>query len=155
MNRKLAVSLLCCAGLLSAGAARAEGADPCAIDTIVRSDGTVELSNVGHATRCEVAPGSRTPAAAPLPPAAASPVAADTVKANAAATPADTASAPPADQRDPRASYRDAMLAGVPGTTGGNPAVSRRYKMMDKATYQATVLGGTPPAQDSGGAAPQ
>lgn len=154
MNRKLAVSLTCSAALLCAGTAHAAGADPCAIDTNVRKDGTVELSNIGHATKCEVAPAPRTPAAAPVPatppapvaaPASASPVAVDSGRTNDAATASDAATAPPADQKDPRQSYRDAMLAGAPGTTGANPAVSRRYKMMDKATYQATVLGGAAP----------
>jgi hypothetical protein len=36
------------------------------------------------------------------------------------------------------------MMQGAPGTTAGNPAVSRRYKMMDRETYRTTVLGATP-----------
>ena len=160
MNRKLAVSLMCSAGLLCAATAHAEGADPCAIDTKVRADGTVELSNIGHTTKCEVAPAphATTPAAPPAPaaaPASASPVAVDTGKESVAAAAADAATTPPADQKDPRENYREAMLAGAPGTTAANPAVSRRYKMMDKATYQATVLGGSPPGQDAGGAGSQ
>jgi len=168
MKHYLLNSLLCSAALLFAGAVLAEAPDPCAIETKVRDDGTVELSNIGHTRKCEVAPAPRTPtqAAAPVPaapPAPPAPAAAlGSVSAERAASsasvdapPADTASSSQTDQKDRRESYRDAMVAGAPGTTAANPAVSRRYKMMDKATYQATVLGGTPPAQDSGATAPQ
>jgi len=168
MNRTLVVSLMFSAGLLAAATARAEGTDPCAIDAKVGKDGAVELSNIGHTSKCDVAPAphgaaptaASAPAVPPAPVAATSagtsPVATDTAKADpAVAPPAESATPPAADAKDPRSNYRDAMIAGAPGTTGANPAVSRRYKMMDKATYQATVLGGTPPAQDSGATAPQ
>jgi len=164
MNRTLVVSMMISAGLLSAALAHAEGSDPCAIDAKVGKDGAVELSNIGHTSKCEVAPGPHgaaampTPAPVPVvPPApaaaapAAAPVAADAGKSESAgAPPADPATPAAADAKDPRSNYRDAMIAGAPGTTGANPAVARRYKMMDKATYQATVLGGAPQVQDSG-----
>jgi len=154
MNRKLVVLLLCSAGMLSAGAARADGADPCAIDTKVRADGMVELSNIGHSSKCEVAPASRAaaPALPPAPPAAPDapkPLAAQSAPANPGVAPSDPATAPPADQKDRRENYRDAVLAGAPGTAVGNPAVSRRYKMMDKATYQDKVLNGAAPQSDA------
>ena len=37
--------------------------------------------------------------------------------------------------------YRDKMVQGDERTTASNPAVNRRYKMMDRDTYRATVLG--------------
>ena len=52
--------------------------------------------------------------------------------------------------KDPREKYRDDMLSGAPDATAANPAVSRRYKMMDKATYQEKVLNGAAPASDAG-----
>jgi len=174
MNRKLVCSLLCSAGLLPLGPAFAQNADPCAIDTKVRTDGTVELSNIGNTGKCEVAPAPRsaTPNAAPtaMPvvtgdsasPATGADSGADSGAdrgadrgTSAAAAPAGAPSSPTANQKDPRENYRDAMLAGAPGTTAANPAVARRYKMMDKATYQSTVLGGGAPGSDVGGTGPQ
>ena len=162
MKLALLNSLLCTSGLVLGGAALAEGPDPCAIDAAVRGDGTVELSNIGHTSKCEVAPAPRasttasTPApAAPPAPASAPPAAVDSRSAKLAAPPTDPAAAPPADQKDRRESYHDNMLAGAPGTTAANPAVSRRYKMMDKATYQEKVLNGAPPEAGTGVAAPQ
>jgi hypothetical protein len=62
-----------------------------------------------------------------------------------------TADAP----KDPREQYRDSMLQGAEGTTAANPSVSRRYKMMDRETYRATVLGVTPPTPAPAPAPPQ
>jgi len=153
--------LLCSPGLLLSGAVLAGPADPCAIDTKVGTNGTVELSNVGHTAKCEVAGTTRAPnaaatqaAPAPAAAAAASPTA-EHRDASPAAGPSTAADAPSSDQKDRRESYRDAVLTGEPGTTGSNPAVSRRYKMMDKATYQSKVLNGAAPASDPGAAAPQ
>jgi hypothetical protein len=72
------------------------------------------------------------------------------------AAPASAASSKPAEKaagqqaadeppKDPREQYRDAMLQGAEGTTGANPAVSRRYKMMDRETYNATVRDASAP----------
>jgi hypothetical protein len=70
------------------------------------------------------------------------------------AAPADAGTAAPADaqtsggepQKDPREQYRDNLIKSEQGTAGATSNASRRYKMMDKATYQATVLGNPPPA---------
>ena len=156
MNRDLLFSLVCSAGLLCAGAARAAGADPCAIDVKVRDDGTVELSNTGNTRKCEVAPAPPTAAepAAPVAPAAtpgsAGQVASAASSASGTVAPADAATSPQADVKDPREKYRDDMLSGAPDATAANPAVSRRYKMMDKATYQATVLSGGSQGSNAG-----
>jgi hypothetical protein len=156
MNRKFLVALACSAGLLSTANALAEGPDPCAIDTKLHGDGTVELSNIGHTTKCDVSPAPRaagpaTPSAPASPPLPASPVAADSGHDNVTAAAPDSADAPSADQKDRREAYRDTMMAGAPGTTAANPAVTRRYKMLDKAAYQAKVLNGAAPAPDAGG----
>jgi hypothetical protein len=54
-----------------------------------------------------------------------------------------------------REQYRDRMLGGTtagaaPATTA-NPAISRRYKMMDKETYRNTVV---PTLSDTQSASP-
>jgi hypothetical protein len=163
MNKTLRNSLLGLSGLLLSGAALAEGTDPCKIDTNVRKDGTVELSNIEHAKKCEVAPTPRigTAAAAPEPahavvtaPPRATAVAASASNTSTAAPPADTPPATSSDQKDRREVYHDAMLAGESGTTAANPSVSRRYKMMDKATYQAKVLNGAAPVDSGGSTSP-
>jgi hypothetical protein len=162
MNRNFQCTLLCLAALAIGGPALADGAGPCGISTNVRADGTVELSNTGNVAKCE------TPAAAPRPPsgaasdaasapAKAAPGAGAAAAASAANPPApplaDARPAPSDQPKDPRETYRDAMLQGAAGTTAANPAVSRRYKMMDKATYQAAVLGGGSPGSQADSAA--
>ena len=163
MKQTLCNTLLGLSGLLLAGAVYAEGADPCGIDTSVRKDGTVELSNIEHAKKCEVTPAPRTAAAAPTPapaatiaPATDAPSTASISPADStvAAAPADPSPATPGDQKDRRETYHDAMLAGEAGTTASNPSVSRRYKMMDKATYQAKVLNGAAPVDSGGSTSP-
>jgi|GEM_PF-3861141 len=160
MNRNLRNPLLCLAGLALAGSAFADTVGPCSIASNVRPDGTVELSNTANVAKCDT-PSSRSndsasaPAAAPSAPAKvtssaseAAPVRAAVVPEAAPPPPADAQSASSSPTADPREAYKNAMLEGAPGTTGANPAVARRYKMMDKATYQATVLNGaTPTAQ--------
>jgi len=156
MKRNVLHSLLCSAGLALCGAALAGDPALCGITTNVRADGTVELSNTGNAAKCEApAPGTATKPAAPpaSPPAAAAPGKPAGTDARptdtAAVQPVSPSTAPAADAapadppKDPRQQYRDAMLEGAPGTTAANPSVSRRYKMMSKDAYQATVLGGT------------
>ncbi len=174
MNRALRNALLCTAGLLLAGAAPAQDADLCGIDTHVGADGTVELSNTGNTTKCDT-PTGKSPAAPagasanpPLQPAPAAATAA--VVPPAAPTPApgeagNTSTASSADSAtdqaqpgsDPRQQYRDAMLRGAPGTTAANPAVSRRYKMISKDAYQSAVQNAGVPAstpESDAGAAP-
>lgn len=155
MTRSLFQSLVWSAGLALCGPALADGAGPCGITTHVRADGTVELSNTGSTTACDVPAGpaaadarARGATDARVPPAAAAAVA---LPAAAPAAPADSPQPPAGDgTKDPRESYRDAMLQGAPGTSAANPAVSRRYKMMNKETYQATVLGGAAPGSPAG-----
>jgi hypothetical protein len=111
--------------LLSATAALAAGTDGVYENTA--PDGSVELSNIPATDNQEPL------IAAPQPAAATS----------ASANPADT---PAIDQpKDLRQQYRDRMLQGANAdgspTTAANPAISRRYKMMDRDTYRATVLG--------------
>jgi hypothetical protein len=84
------------------------------------ANGSVELSNISA---------TDSPESAAVEPSA----------ATAAATPtaeSATAEAP----KDPREQYRDQMLKEPEGPTSATSAVSRRYKKMDKATYQATML---------------
>lgn len=147
MKRSILNSLLWAGALIFAGAARADGPGPCGITTTVRADGTVELSNTGTAVKCDMAvsqpsstqggPSSSTPGSTSGPPAA------------------DAQSAQADPPTDPRQQYRDAMLQGAEGTTAANPSVSRRYKMMNKESYQATVLGGSLQGSQAGTAASQ
>jgi hypothetical protein len=85
------------------------------------ADGSVELSNLS----------------APDNPA---PVAADATAGAAAATPpAESANAEA--PKDPREQYRDTVMKVPEGQPlSATSAASRRYKMMDKAAYQANVL---------------
>lgn len=103
--------------LMPAGAASAQ-----TIVTNESANGSVELSNI--------------PATDNQPP-----VAADaTAEAAATTTPAaesSTAEAP----KDPREQYRDNMMKEPEGQpTYATTAASRRYKMVDKAAYQANML---------------
>jgi hypothetical protein len=156
MKRSLLNSLLIAAGLALGGAALADGTGPCAIATNVRADGTVELSNTGNAAKCDappaapvITPGGTQANTAGSAPAGRLDTAVGGAPGNApagapdpSAPSADAQSARAGQAKDPRESYRDAMLQGLPGTTAANPAVSRRYKMMNKETYQATGLDG-------------
>jgi hypothetical protein len=84
------------------------------------ANGSVELSNISATDSPE-------------------PAAVEPSAATAAATPtaeSATAEAP----KDPREQYRDQVLKEPEGPTSATSAVSRRYKKMDKATYQATML---------------
>jgi len=144
MNPSIRTPLMCLAAMALSGSALADAAAPCGIATNVLANGTVELSNTGTAVKCEP------PAGTPSAPANAAAVSAPTKVAPSAneaapdssATPVADAQAAQADtSKDPREVYKDAMIQGA-GTPAENPALSRRYKMMDKATYQATVLSG-------------
>jgi hypothetical protein len=75
--------------------------------------------------------------------------------ADGAGQTADAANAE--EQKDPREQYRDKMMKEPEGQPlSATSAVSRRYKKMDKATYQATMLepaAQTEPAQQGGSSA--
>jgi hypothetical protein len=128
MKRNFRNIFLCSACLILSGAVQADTAGPCGIATDVSADGSVELSNTANTTPCD------------------SPVKAAGSAADQTAPTADAQSAQADPPKDPREAYHDKMLQGVEGTTAANPSVSRRYKMMDKATYQATVPGAAPQA---------
>jgi hypothetical protein len=85
--------------------------------------GSIELSNLS-------APDTQ-------PPVATDASAEATAVAPAPAADSSTAEAP----KDPREQYRDAVMKVPEGQPlSATSAVSRRYKMMDKAAYQAKVL---------------
>jgi hypothetical protein len=161
MKRSILNSLLWAAGLTLAAAAQADGSGPCGIATTVRADGTVELSNTAATARCDT-PAS-TPVSAPATPVGAPVSAPSSPSSRAPSSSSDPYAAPAADAQstqadppmDPRQQYRDSMLQGAEGTTAANPSVSRRYKMMSKETYQATVLGGAPQGSQAGTAPSQ
>jgi type IV secretory pathway VirB10-like protein len=83
-------------------------------------DGSVELSNISAADNPESAAVEAT------------------AEANASAAPPEAVKAEP--PKDPREQYRDKIMKDPEGLLPATSAVSRRYKMMDKATYQSTVL---------------
>jgi len=154
MKRSILNSLLWAAALTFGAAALADGAGPCGITTTVRADGIVELSNTGTTVKCDapVSVPSSTQGSAPGSP---SSNASGSTSGPSAVPAADAQSAQADPPKDPRQQYRDAMLQGAEGTTAANPSVSRRYKMMNKQTYQATVLGGAPQGSQAGTAASQ
>jgi hypothetical protein len=65
-----------------------------------------------------------------------------------AATPSDVQAVAADAPKDLREQYRDKMLKSDQAVAGATSNASRRYKMMDKATYQATVLGNQAPAPE-------
>ncbi len=130
MKWQTVIPLLLALGLTFGGAAIA--ADTTGKDGIYvneSADGSIELSNISS-TDNQKALIAAPPATAVSDPAA------------------GTDDASKADQpKDVREQYRDRMLGGANAdgtpTTASNPAISRRYKMMDKETYRANVLGNT------------
>lgn len=163
MNSKLLQCLLFSVGLMLVATAHAELPAPCGISAAEAADGSVKLSNAED-PKCDVP--AAVPAAAPAAPASAPDSAAsattDTpvvstrtsgraLDASAEAPTADPSNAQPDAPKDPRERYRDAMVLGSQSPGAGNPAVSRRYKAMDKATYQAKVLGGVAPGSQVDG----
>ncbi len=149
--------LLLSAGLMLGGAVLADAppaAGTCDISTHIADDGSVKLSNAEDA-KCE-APAGTTAAVPAVTPEGTANGASDSKlrstrasgrapEANVDPSPADGSNGQSDPPKDPREQYRDAMMQGNPGTTAANPAVSRRYKAMDKASYQAKVLGGVAP----------
>jgi hypothetical protein len=143
MKRQIVSSLLLALGLAFAGGAVA--ADAASTGGVVASenaDGSVVLSNVPLSDTAEATAPDTAAAPAAEPQNAAQPSAtAQTQPAAEAPAAAETQTAAAEPARNPREQYRDQMLQGTPGTTAENPSISRRYKMMDRATYQTTVLG--------------
>jgi hypothetical protein len=99
-----------------------------------KADGTVELSNISATDNQE-------------------PVVAAPDPAVTSATDAEAAATEP--PKDPREQYRDRMLQTPEVATPATTNASRRYKMMDLATYRATVLGNTAPTPQGGASAPR
>jgi hypothetical protein len=124
-------------GLAFGGAALAAEAKPAGgVYATESANGSVELSNLP--TTDSQQPVVAAPDPATVVPAPAAPT--------AAPAQADAAGADP--QKDPREQYRDNMLKSDQAVAGPTSNASRRYKMMDKATYQATVLGNQPTAAE-------
>jgi hypothetical protein len=130
-------------GLSLSGMAAAAGpvapAAPGSVYSSESASGSIELSNISADESQE--------------PVATAPVAASTDNTTTASPGAEpvTADAP----MDPREQYRDKVLQAPEVATPGTTNASRRYKMMDLATYRATVLGNTAPAPQGGASAPQ
>lgn len=131
MKRHLVKHLIVAFGLTFGGVAMA--ADPAAgasgVYATEGADGSVELSNISTIGNQE--------------PVVAAPDSAATVQADAPVAAAE----PPKDTRE---QYRDNLIKSEQGTAGATSNASRRYKMMDRATYQATVLGATPQTPTNG-----
>jgi hypothetical protein len=179
VNARIVNSFFLVAGLGCAGASLADPAAAGAITARTTPSGSVELSNlpsIDNAGTVIVAPEPAAPAsvkpstskpALPAPAAAVAPAPqagnepkpdstqAAAPDAGAAASSEDRTTSSDASLKDPREQYRDNMLQGAQDKPAANPSASRRYKMMDKATYQGTVLGNTPPASTMAPIAPQ
>ncbi len=132
MKRQILKPLVLLIGLAFGGVAMAADAPPVGgVYVTEGANGSVELSNTSTTDNQEPV------VAAPAPDASA---------------PADAQTAAAEPPKDPREQVRDTVLqreqaaAAATGTTGATSNASRRYKMMDKATYQATVLGTDPQA---------
>ncbi len=124
--------------VLAAGpAAPAVPAAPGQVYSSESASGSIELSNISADESQE--PVATAPAAAN----------ADSTATAAPGTDAVAADAP----KDPREQYRDKVLQAPEVATPGTTNASRRYKMMDLATYRATVLGNTAPAPEGGASA--
>jgi hypothetical protein len=160
--------LLFAAGLTAAGASlAADAATPMPVPSsggvyqTTNPDGSIELTNLpsteGQEPLIAAPTAAETPAVpAGVPPAAtprAAYVPAPAAPAPAAAASGQAESAPAEQPKDARELYRDRMLGGAKadGTPApaSNPAVSRRYKMMDKETFRNSVLPGLSETQPS------
>jgi len=161
MRPHLLMTIIAIAGLSTSAGALAAGNAPCGVTTSVSADGVVELSNIENNEQCDATPsvpaaaqnGAQNGAATGEPARGALPAA----TGDAPASPAADAQSAQGDQaKDPRQNYRDSVLQGAPGTKAAYPSVSRRYKMIDKAAYQAANAGaaqqGAPSAPAAGGA---
>jgi hypothetical protein len=113
---------------MAAAAAPAAPAAPSQVYSSQSASGSIELTNLSADETQE--------------PVATAPAAANTDNTAAAGAEPAAADAP----KDPREQYRDKMLQAPEVATPATTNASRRYKMMDLATYRANVLGGTAPA---------
>jgi hypothetical protein len=136
---KILSPLVLLLGLCLSGVAVAAGppapAAPGQVFTNESDSGSIELSNIPADESQE--PVATAPAAANADNSAtpgAEPVAADVPK-------------------DPREQYRDKVMQAPEVPTPATTNASRRYKMMDLATYRATVLGNSAPAPQGGASA--
>jgi hypothetical protein len=135
VKRRIISSLLLAMGMtLAAGASAADATGRGSIITEENADGSVVLSNIPSTDNQEAVVAAPDPATTAAGPRGVTPLQATSDPQSAAAD----------GPKDPREQYRDSMMQGAPGTTAGNPAVARRYKMMDRETYRTTVLGATP-----------
>jgi hypothetical protein len=102
---------------LGGAATAVDAAEAGAVSTTEESGGSVVLSNVSPGDNQDAAP------AAP-----------------------DVAAAPAADEaaKDPRELYRDKVLQDGAENTSATSAASRRYRMVDRATYQTNNPGTAP-----------
>jgi hypothetical protein len=126
MKRQIVKPLVLLIGLAIGGAAMAADAPTAGgVYATDADNGSVELSNIATTDNQEPV------VAAPDP---------------AAAAPADAQAAGAEPPKDPREQYRENLIKSEQATAGATSNASRRYKMMDKATYQATVLGTNPQA---------
>ena len=138
MKSQFVSLLLIALGLtFSGGATAADATAKGGIFASEDADGGVVLSNIpsGDNQEAVVAAPDPTPPTAPEPRGAAPLQAATDPQAASADAP-----------KDAREEYRDRLLQREEGKAVENTAVSRRYKMMDRETYRATVLGATPEA---------
>jgi hypothetical protein len=130
-------------GLSLSGMAAAAGpvapAAPGRVYSSESASGSIELSNISADESQE--------------PVATAPAAANTDNSAAAAPGAEPVAAD--EPKDPREQYRDKVLQAPDVATPATTNASRRYKMMDLATYRANVLGNTAPAPQGGASAPQ
>jgi hypothetical protein len=124
---------------MAAAAGPAAPAAPGQVYSSESSSGSIELSNISADESQE--PVATAPAAANTD---------DTATAAPGAEPL-AADAP----KDPREQYRDKVMQTPEVPTPATTNASRRYKMMDLATYRATVLGNTAPTPQGGASAPR
>lgn len=148
------------AGEAPADAPNSVRTTPCGVDSALRDDGVVELSNTTNVEKCapvasqgaapaaSVTSSTRPGATSVVVPTDAlrsagnsgvdSPAPAEPGPAANAGTGGDGSASQGGDARAQQ--YRDRMLA-APSTAvaGSNPAVSRRYKMVTKEAYQAAL----------------
>jgi hypothetical protein len=161
--------LLLSVGLSCAGVARAaDPATPVPVQSgggvyeTTKPDGSIELTNLPTSEGQE--PLIAAPAASATPDSSGAPAAGGAVPARRVAPAANVAAPGQADPalvdqpKDVREQYRDRMLSG-PGAAGApatasNPAVSRRYKMMDKEAYRAATAAGNTSEQPAPAAQP-
>lgn len=148
MILRLAGSIALAVGLLFGSTAAGAGQE--IMFACTGADGSVSLGNSPSGDNCQQigyeAPVAATPAQAATPPATAkqakaAPKSDPPQKADANASADGGGDVPPLETR--LSNYRDAMLQGAARSEGAppaalNPAVNRRYRMMNRSAYQAS-----------------